>query len=517
VLDLFSPAAMTQRAPSCEPARSSSSRSGRDRRGADGAWSNRRRHPSDPRAGRCCAIHVPPLDKGRAPKVHHSAAAHLSNPRSDQEPWKRRWGLGVAGPSAQPRRTPTTDCSSIPSLRTYELIIIPQDSTALAFGDRTCLPWRGPPAWRRSALTPSRPNGMMPPRKGPLMDRRRGRLSRRQFMAGAGISAGALLAGCGRLPGQGPPAKMPRIGVLLGSSSPQGGAAATETSAVAGLQQGLRDLGYIEGQHLLIDWRYTEGQAPSVQQHTAELVALPVDVLLTAGLPTAGAAHAATNTIPIVMVYPGDPVAAGLVASLARPGGNVTGLTEFQEQLAAKRLELLKIAVPSIARVAVPQDPVGEQLEASVRLGDSMRVAAQTLAVELVPLEVRLPSDLDPALRAATQAGANAVCWVGGRGFRHPEFGARLVALAAQYRLPTIGGFKEWAQAGVLMVYAPNNYDQWRRAAYYVDRLLKGAKPADLPVEQPMTFDFVVNLKTAQALGITVPHEILLQVTEVIQ
>src|SRR4051794_6961703 len=171
-------------------------------------------------------------------------------------------------------------------------------------------------------------------------------LTRRRFVAGAGAAGLGLLAGCGRLPGQAaPPAKVPRIGVL------QGSAPATDTGAATGLQQGLQALGYVDGQNVHIEWRYTEGQSTRAQEYAAELVALPVDVILTSGLPTAEAARAATSTIPIVMVYPGDLVAAGLATSLARPGGNVTGLTDFQGQLAAKRLELLKVTIPSITRV----------------------------------------------------------------------------------------------------------------------------------------------------------------------
>ena len=338
------------------------------------------------------------------------------------------------------------------------------------------------------------------------------RWSRRQVVQSVGALGLGLLAGCGRWPGQAQaPTKVPRIGFLAG------GADATDTGASAGLLQGLRELGYVEGQNILIEWRHTAGQASRAQEYTAELVALPVDIILTAGIPTAEAAHAATRTIPIVMVYPGDPVAAGLVTSLARPGGNVTGLTEFQGQLTAKRLELLKVTVPSIARVAVPQHPVDVELGDALRQADTLRAAAQTLGVELVPLEVRIPSDLDAALGAATRVGAEAVCWIGGRGFRNPEFGSRLVALAAQYQLPTICGFTEWAQVGVLMAHAPNYSDMWRRAATYVDKILKGAKPADLPFEQPMRFDFVINAKTAQALGLTIPSHVLLQATEVIQ
>ena len=212
----------------------------------------------------------------------------------------------------------------------------------------------------------------------------------------------------------------------------------------------------------------------------AELVALGVDTILTTGLFSAEAARAATSTLPIVMVYPGDPVIAGLVSSLARPGGNVTGVTDFQPQLITKRLELLKEAAPSISRVALPLNP--DVPRSIVQPGGTLQVAAQTLGLELVALDVRTPGDLDAALDAATRAGVDAVFWVGGGGnFRSAEFGTRLIALAAQYRSPAICGYLEWAQAGVLLADAPNYPAQLRRAVDYVDKILKGASAGLFP------------------------------------
>jgi putative ABC transport system substrate-binding protein len=332
-------------------------------------------------------------------------------------------------------------------------------------------------------------------------------LSRRQLVQGAGTVGLGLLAGCGRWPGQAAPPRVPRIGHLSSAGQGSGG--------LESLRLGFQELGYIEGQHLLIEWRSAEGQPARMRELAAELVALPVDLLLTTGAGSAEAARAATGTIPIVMVYPGDPVAAGLVANLARPGGNVTGLAELQVQLAVKRLELLKETVPGITRVAMPRNP--DEARDQLQPGGPLQVAAQTLGVELLPLEVRSPSDLDAAVEAATQAGADAVLWGGLGGGRNPEFRSRLVALAAQHRLPTSSGFSDWVEAGVLMAYGPNFPAQVVRAAAYIDKILKGAKPADLPIEQPMRFDFVINAKTAQALGLTIPPHVLLQATEIIQ
>jgi len=243
----------------------------------------------------------------------------------------------------------------------------------------------------------------------------------------------------------------------------------------------------------------------------AELVQLPVDILVAAGGPTAPAARDATSTIPIVMVFERDPVAEELVASFARPGGNVTGLTIISRQLGPKRLELLHDALPGVSRVAFLWDRV-ISTEPSTTL-EAVEGPAQRLGLQLQSLEVREPGDLDAAFEAASRERAEAVALASpiASGQR-----SRVVALASQYRLPAIYTTGEFVREGGLMSYATDRPTQYRRAAYYVDRILKGTKPADLPVEQPMTFEFVVNMKTARELGITFPNEIMLQVTEVI-
>jgi putative tryptophan/tyrosine transport system substrate-binding protein len=337
------------------------------------------------------------------------------------------------------------------------------------------------------------------------MDRRRNRLSRRQFVVGAG-SVG-LLAGCGWLPGQAAPAaRVPRIGWL--ALEPRAQSVSLEES----FQQGLRDFGYGEVQHILIEPRYADGLTARLPALAAELVQLPVDILVAAGGTTALAAHDATSTIPIVMMFARDPVVEGLVASLARPGGNVTGLTYFSRQLAPKRLELLHETVPSMTRVAYLWDRANST-DPTTPL-EVVESSAQVLGLHLQLLEIREPGDVDAAFEAASREHAEGVFVASV--IANSER-SRVIALAAQSRLPAMYNSVEYVRAGGLMSYAPDRPAQYRRAAYYVDRILRGASPADLPVEQPMTIDFVVNLKTAQALGITFPNEIMLQVTEVLE
>jgi putative ABC transport system substrate-binding protein len=298
---------------------------------------------------------------------------------------------------------------------------------------------------------------------------------------------------------------VPRIGWLEHNPAPD------PSPAREGFRQGLQELGYIEGQNILVEYRLTEGQGAQPPDAAAALAQLPVDVMV-ATVTTVEAARQATRMIPIVIVYPGDPVRDELVASLARPAGNVTGLSYFAAQLSQKRLELLSQTVPGLSRVAVLQDA---NRSATVRTDADLEVAAQALRVRLQRLDVREPGDWEAAFESATSERADALLLSGGT-FFFPQR-ARLVALAAQYGLPTMYWAADSVHAGGLMAYAPDIAASYRRAAYYVDRILKGAKPADLPVEQPMTFDFVVNLKTARELGITFPNEIMLQVTEVVQ
>jgi putative ABC transport system substrate-binding protein len=328
------------------------------------------------------------------------------------------------------------------------------------------------------------------------------RLSRRQFVVGAGAAGAGLLAGCGRLPGQAPPARTPRIGVLFGATGASG--------QIVAFRQKLAELGYTEGQDITIDVRAADGYGERLPELAAELARLPVDIIVAAGDPAIRAAKQANDTVPIVMAASRDPVGEGLVSSLARPGGNLTGLSFFDAQLAGKRLELLKEAVPAISLVGV--------LGSSTRQPEyrAAAVVAPALGVQLQLIEVHSPNDLASAFDVAASARVDALILGGG----NPTFFAYPAAIAGEAmlrRLPSMSERKEFVQAGGLMAYGPNIPDLWRRAAYYVDRILKGTKPADLPIEQPTTFEFVVNLKTAQALGITFPNEILLQVTEVVQ
>jgi putative ABC transport system substrate-binding protein len=337
------------------------------------------------------------------------------------------------------------------------------------------------------------------------------RLSRRQFVGGAGVAGLGLVAGCGQWPGQTeraaqPPPKAARIGFLSG---------AVETSYTATLdvfQQALAELGYVGSNSIIIETRFAGGQADRLHALAAELVQMPVELIVAPGTVAVRAAKEATASIPIIMVRGDDPVAFGLVESLARPGGNVTGLTIMVLQLAGKRLELLKDAFPGLSRVGVLWNPAITERIAEFT---ETEVAARALHVQLVSLEVRQPSDLDAAFDVAMSQGIEGLLTLDN--ILTVIHANRIAAFAAKSGLPLISQNRELAEAGGLMFYGSSNVDQFRRAAYYVDRILKGTKPADLPVEQPMRFDFVVNMKTAQALGITFPNEIMLQVTEVIQ
>jgi putative ABC transport system substrate-binding protein len=337
------------------------------------------------------------------------------------------------------------------------------------------------------------------------MDRVRGCLSRRQLVVGAAASSAVLLAACGRLPWQAaPPARMPRVGYL----SP--GSKSEEQLIAEPFDQALRESGWIDGQNIAVEWRYADLQQEQFPKLAAELVAIPVDVLVAIGLTIAPAAQA-TATIPIVMINAGDPVGTGLVASLAHPGGHITGLSTMTTELGGKRMDLIHTAFPNVARVALILPITGS----SGSLERAAREAARTLGLHLDVLAVNGPADFDAAFEAALREGAEALL-VGG-GILALTHRTAIADFAMRQRLPAMYDRTEFVTAGGLMSYGPGQPATFRRAAYYVDRILRGAKPADLPVEQPMTFDFVVNLKTAQALGIAFPNEIMLQVTEVIQ
>ena len=279
--------------------------------------------------------------------------------------------------------------------------------------------------------------------------------------------------------------------------------------------QGLRDLGYVEGRNVVIEYRDAEGKSERFPALAAELVALKVDVIVAPGTPAALAAKQATRTLPIVFPIAGDPVTSGLVTSLARPGGNVTGLSILDPDLVGKCLEQLKQAVPGVSGVAVLWQPggLGERTDKDMLKG--AEVAARALGVRLQFVEARGPADIDRAFSEMTRARAGALTVLPSTMFLHER--RRLVDLAARNRLPAVYPWREAVDAGGLMAYGANIADLFRRAATYVDKILKGAKPADLPVEQPTKFELVINLKTAKALGLTIPQSVLGRADQVIE
>jgi putative ABC transport system substrate-binding protein len=282
-----------------------------------------------------------------------------------------------------------------------------------------------------------------------------------------------------------------------------------------GFFKGLRDLDYVEGRNLMIEYRYAEGKPERYPALAAELVALKVDVIVSANTLGTLAAKQATKTIPIVFVGAADPVQSGLVTSLARPGGNATGLSALSPELVGKCLELLAQAVPGVSRVAVLWQPgaQGERTDKDMLKGAD--VAARALGMRLQFVEARGPTEFDRAFSDMTRARADALTVLGSAMFNNER--RRLVDLAAKNRLPAVYSGRASVDAGGLMSYGPNIADLWRRAATYVDKILKGAKPADLPVEQPTKFELVINLKTARALGLTIPPSLLQRADQVIE
>ena len=274
----------------------------------------------------------------------------------------------------------------------------------------------------------------------------------------------------------------------------------------------LQELGYVEGQTVAFEVRWADGQLDRLPKLAAELVRLKVDVVVTAGSPAARAAKNATTSIPIVMATGGDPVGLGLVATLARPGGNVTGLTTLSRELSGKRLEILREALPRVARMGMLWHRTSD-IDALTRR--ETEEAAQTLGIPLKAHGVDGPDDFDRALRAIVADRAGAVLVATSPMF----FGQRrqLAELALRHRLPTMFAFQEYAEAGGLMAYGPSYTELFQRAAGFVDKVLRGARPADLPVEQPTKFDLVINLKTAKALGLTIPPSVLTRAGEIIQ
>ncbi len=299
----------------------------------------------------------------------------------------------------------------------------------------------------------------------------------------------------------------PRVGYLgFGSAS-------ADAPLREAFRQGLRERGWIEGQNVVIESRWAEGRLDRLPDLAAELVRLKVDVIFAPATAATVAAQNATRTIPIVMAMVGDPVGRGTIVSLARPGGNVTGLSiNVGVETVGKQLELLKEVVPKISRVAALGNPDEPQYGPVVREAE---IVGRALGVQLQVLEARGPNEFDHAFAAMVKQRAEAL-WVlsGAVYFLHQR---QLADLAAKSRLPTTYGYREYVDAGGLLAYGPNIREFWQRAATYVDKILKGAKPADLPVEQPTKFELVINLKTAKTLGLTIPQSVLLRADEVIQ
>jgi putative ABC transport system substrate-binding protein len=288
--------------------------------------------------------------------------------------------------------------------------------------------------------------------------------------------------------------------------------ASSRRSRLDDFRNGLRELGYVERQNILIEYRYANGKLDQLPALAAELVGLKLELIVTTGNEAVQAVKNTTRTLPIVMAFSGDPVAAGFVASLARPGGNITGLSRINVELTAKQLELLKETVPKVVLVAVLFNPEGRVPELALK---DAKAAATPLGLKLQTLQVESSNDLEIAFRSAATERANALLVLPGGflGFHRK----RIADLAAKGRLPTMFGRPEAVEDGGLMAYGATSVNEFRRAATFVDKILKGAKPADLPVEQPTKFELVINLKTAKQIGVTIPQNVLARADRVIR
>ena len=296
---------------------------------------------------------------------------------------------------------------------------------------------------------------------------------------------------------------VPRIGYLSTGSE------TTDDPRIEAFRQGLRELGYVEGKNIKIEYRYAGGESERLPELAKELVRLKVDIIVAPGTPAVQAAKKATSRIPIVMES-GDPVGYGLVQSLAQPGGNITGLTNYSPELSGKRLELLKDSLPRISRVAVLRDP-----RQPPNTFKETQIAGQSLRLKLQSLEIRNATDVENAFAAMSKERPDAFITL-----PHPVVNfhrKRILELARKGLLPSTHGDSLWMEAGGLMSYGPDTLDIRRRAATYVDKILKGAKPAELPVEQPKKFEFVINLQTAKQIGLTIPANVLLRADKVIK
>jgi putative tryptophan/tyrosine transport system substrate-binding protein len=326
-------------------------------------------------------------------------------------------------------------------------------------------------------------------------------MDRRAFitMVGGSILAAPLTANAQRS------ASPRRVGVLLVLLSPAG----KEAQA---FRQGLRDAGYVEGSDVLIEWRSANGDYARLPQLAVDLIERKVDVIVADTTQATQAAQRATSTVPIVMAIVADPVGSGVVANLSRPSGNITGLSIMLAELSGKRLQLLKEALPSLTRVVALWNPPTQYHTKAI---ENLKAVAPSLAIELVIVSARTPEDIASAFETVNRARAQALYVIDCPPFFNHR--ATLLGLAAKARLPVISGERPYADDGGLMSYGPSYEDQLRQSATYVDKILKGAKPSDLPIAQPTKFDLVVNLKTAKNLGLTIPQTLLLQASQVIE
>ena len=306
------------------------------------------------------------------------------------------------------------------------------------------------------------------------------------------------------------PGRIYRVGLLATQSRPSD--ADFPRSVYAAFQQGMRELGHIEGRNLVIEWRFADGDAKRLPELAAELVRMKVDVLVAGGTDAPLALQKATTTIPIVMTSASDPVGRGLVKSLPRPAGNITGLSIVTGYLGAKRLELLRAMVPKVSRVAVLIDPANPQSAAGL---ESVQAGARQLGVTILPVEAKSAQEIELAFAPMRKQGAGALIVL--LNPLYQQHRSRIAALAIEHRLPTITADRDFAAAGCLLSYGSSLAESFRRAATYVDRILKGTKPGDLPVEQPVKFDLVINRGTAKTLGLAIPQGLLISAEEVIE
>jgi putative ABC transport system substrate-binding protein len=302
------------------------------------------------------------------------------------------------------------------------------------------------------------------------------------------------------------PAKIPRIGYVAATSP------SVNPTRIEAFRQGLRELGYVEGKNIIIEWRYADGKPDRLPALAAELVRLKVDIIISAGPAVTRPVKEATSTIPIVMAFDDDPVVNGFVASLARPGGNITGLSTLGPEISGKRLELLKEIVPRLSRAAV----LGTSTQPGyAQVSKEMEIAAGALKVQLQYLDILSPKDIETAFREASKGRAGAVLVLQSGILNSHRI--QVADLAVKNRLPAVYGAPEYVGDGGLLSYAPSYTDLFRRAAPYVDKILKGAKPSDLPVQQPTKFEFIINLRTAKQIGLTIPPNVLVRADKVIK